>query len=162
MYSLYHTSGIMQHGRLHKVLRAFLLKVDSYGKCRAPQAWTCGRLQGCSRIHLGKVKENWTIDPVCFLRRKNYFLCLLGWGVYFGKIKNVFLKIVYIWQKFPLNPFSIPKDDKNKRGQYNTTLRLTSSQLSQQQPQLPLPASSARYTPHSYAHTRTSHHRHMQ
>jgi hypothetical protein len=44
-----------------------------------------------------------------------YFF-LVGWGVVFGTKKNFFLKIVYIWQKFPLNPFSIPKDDKNKRG----------------------------------------------
>ena len=41
---------------------------------------------------------------------------LKGVGVYFGKTKSLFVKIPYIWPKFPLNPFSIPKDDKNKRG----------------------------------------------
>jgi hypothetical protein len=39
-----------------------------------------------------------------------------GWGVHFGKKKSLSPKIPYIWPKFPLNPFSISENDKNKRG----------------------------------------------
>jgi hypothetical protein len=39
-----------------------------------------------------------------------------GWGVHFGKTKSLSPKIPYIWPKFPLNPFLIPENDKNKRG----------------------------------------------
>ena len=44
---------------------------------------------------MGKVKENWTIDPVHFLRRKNLFFFIffsLGWGGGFRDKKKFFFE----------------------------------------------------------------------
>lgn len=52
---------------------------------------------------MGKVKGNWTIDPVCFLRKKIYFFYFfsLGVGGGFRDKKNFFFENCIYLAKIP-------------------------------------------------------------
>jgi hypothetical protein len=55
--------------------------------------------------------RNPAIPFVCYAQLLSW-----GWGVVFGKKNFIFCFFVIVWAKFPLNPFSISENDKNKRG----------------------------------------------